>query len=255
MKQFLDEDFLLESDVASDLYHRFAESMPIIDYHCHLSPQLMAADHRFRSITEIWLDGDHYKWRAMRADGVAERCCTGDATDWEKFEAWSRTVPQTVRNPLYHWTHMELRKPFGVRDLLSPATARSVVRPLQRAASRGRLHGDGPPPRLPRRRRVHDRRSDRLARRAPRPCRASRSRDPRLPHLAPGPGARHRQPGGIQLRTSPAWRKHRASPSAGASGPSWTRSRRGTAPFTNSGAARRTTASRRCSPSRGRMPR
>ncbi len=126
MKRFLDEDFLLESDVASDLYHRFAESMPIIDYHCHLSPQSMAADHRFRSITEIWLDGDHYKWRAMRADGVAERYCTGDATDWEKFDAWARTVPHTVRNPLYHWTHMELRKPFGVQDLLSPATARSA---------------------------------------------------------------------------------------------------------------------------------
>jgi len=126
MKPFMDEEFLLETDVASDLYHRFAEPMPIIDYHCHLSPQLMASDHRFRSITEIWLDGDHYKWRAMRSDGVAERYCTGDATDWEKFEAWARTVPHAVRNPLYHWTHMELRKPFGVRDLLSPATARSV---------------------------------------------------------------------------------------------------------------------------------
>jgi glucuronate isomerase len=126
MKAFLDDEFLLESDVASDLYHRFAEPMPIIDYHCHLSPQLMAADHRFRSITEIWLDGDHYKWRAMRSDGVPERYCTGEATDWEKFEAWARTVPHTVRNPLYHWTHMELRRPFGVRDLLSPATAKAV---------------------------------------------------------------------------------------------------------------------------------
>jgi glucuronate isomerase len=126
MKPFMDEGFLLESDVASDLYHRFAETMPIIDFHCHLSPQLMAEDHRFRSITEIWLDGDHYKWRAMRADGVPERYCTGDASDWEKFEAWARTVPHTVRNPQYHWTHMELRKPFGVHDLLSPTTAKSV---------------------------------------------------------------------------------------------------------------------------------
>lgn len=126
MRTFLDEDFLLESDVASDLFHRYAEPMPIIDYHCHLSPDLMAEDHRFRSITEIWLDGDHYKWRAMRSNGVPERFCTGDASDWEKFEAWARTVPDAMRNPLYHWTHMELRKPFGVSSLLSPVTARAV---------------------------------------------------------------------------------------------------------------------------------
>ncbi len=126
MRTFLDGEFLLESDVASDLYHSFAESMPIIDFHCHLSPELMASDHRFRSITEIWLDGDHYKWRAMRADGVPERFCTGDASDWEKFEAWAGVVPHTLRNPLYHWTHMELRRPFGVADLLSPSTAKSV---------------------------------------------------------------------------------------------------------------------------------
>ncbi|RPJ59241.1 MAG: glucuronate isomerase, partial [Acidobacteria bacterium] len=126
MRAFLDDEFLLESAVASDLYHRVAAPLPIIDYHCHLSPQLMAEDHRFRSITELWLDGDHYKWRAMRSDGVPERYCTGDAPDWEKFEAWARTVPHTVRNPQYHWTHMELRRPFGIRDLLSPATARSV---------------------------------------------------------------------------------------------------------------------------------
>jgi glucuronate isomerase len=126
MKRFLDEEFLLESDVASDLFHRVAAPLPIIDYHCHLSPQFMADDHRFRSITEIWLDGDHYKWRAMRANGVPERFCTGDASDWEKFEAWSRTVPDTMRNPLYHWTHMELRHPFGIDSLLSPATSREV---------------------------------------------------------------------------------------------------------------------------------
>jgi glucuronate isomerase len=126
MRAFLDEDFLLESDVAADLYRRFAAGMPIIDYHCHLSPELMATDHRFSTITEIWLDGDHYKWRAMRANGEPERFCTGDATAWEKFEAWARTVPDAVRNPLYHWTHMELRRPFGVEALLSPATARQV---------------------------------------------------------------------------------------------------------------------------------
>lgn len=138
MRAFLDDDFLLESDVASDLYHRVAAHLPIIDYHCHLSPDLMANDHRFRSITEIWLDGDHYKWRAMRSDGVPERFCTGDATDWEKFEAWAATVPHTLRNPLYHWTHMELRRPFGVRELLSPATARAIFDRCNE-----RLAGDG----------------------------------------------------------------------------------------------------------------
>jgi len=118
--------FLLEGDVAVDLYTRFAADLPIIDYHCHLSPEQMARDHRFSSITEIWLDGDHYKWRAMRANGEPERFCTGDASAWEKFEAWARTVPDTLRSPLYHWTHMELRRPFGVDVLLSPATARAV---------------------------------------------------------------------------------------------------------------------------------
>jgi len=126
MKAFLDENFLLDTSVAVDLYHRVAADLPIIDYHCHLSPEQIATNHRFRSITEIWLDGDHYKWRAMRANGVAERYCTGDASDWEKFEAWARTVPDTVRNPLFHWTHMELRRPFGIRTLLSPSTAREV---------------------------------------------------------------------------------------------------------------------------------
>lgn len=126
MAAFMDQEFLLESEVASDLYHRFAEPLPILDYHCHLSPALMARDHRFRSITEAWLEGDHYKWRAMRADGVPERCCTGDASDWEKFEAWARTVPHTLRNPLYHWTHLELRRPFGISERLSPSTARTI---------------------------------------------------------------------------------------------------------------------------------
>ncbi len=126
MKSFIHDEFLLESDVASELYHQVAERLPIIDYHCHLSPELMAADHRFRSITEIWLDGDHYKWRAMRANGVPERYCTGDATDWEKFEAWAATMPYAMRSPLYHWAQMELRRPFGIDALLSPATAREV---------------------------------------------------------------------------------------------------------------------------------
>jgi glucuronate isomerase len=126
MRPFLHADFLLQNDVAVDLYHRVAERLPIIDFHCHLSPQQMATDHRFRSITEIWLEGDHYKWRAMRASGVPERFCTGDGSDWEKFEAWARTVPDTLRSPLYHWTHMELARPFGIDQPLIPATARRV---------------------------------------------------------------------------------------------------------------------------------
>jgi glucuronate isomerase len=123
---FLNENFLLETGAAADLYHGFARNLPIVDYHCHLSPELMAADHRFRSITEIWLDGDHYKWRAMRACGVPERLITGDASDWEKFEAWARTVPMTLMNPLYHWTAMELKRPFGINELLSPASAHGI---------------------------------------------------------------------------------------------------------------------------------
>ncbi|MBQ6571770.1 MAG: glucuronate isomerase [Alistipes sp.] len=126
MKQFNDENFLLQSPTAERLYHDHAAKMPIIDYHCHLSPELVATDHRFRSLAEIWLDGDHYKWRAMRTNGVEERYCTGDASDWEKFEKWAETVPYTMRNPLYHWTHLELKTAFGEERLLSPATARAI---------------------------------------------------------------------------------------------------------------------------------
>ncbi len=120
------EDFLLETDLARHLFHDVAKNLPIIDYHCHLPVDQIRTNHRFRSITEIWLEGDHYKWRAMRANGVSERYCTGDATDFEKFEAWARTVPETIRNPLYHWTHMELRRPFGIEDLLDERSARSI---------------------------------------------------------------------------------------------------------------------------------
>jgi glucuronate isomerase len=126
MKPFIHDGFLLGTDVARELYERFARDLPIVDYHCHLSPELMAANHRFRSITEIWLEGDHYKWRAMRAAGVPERLCSGDGSDWEKFEAWARTVPETLRNPLFHWTAMELKRPFGIDRILSPATAREI---------------------------------------------------------------------------------------------------------------------------------
>ena len=123
---FVGDDFLLETTTARELYHGFARDLPIIDYHCHLSPELMASDHKFRSITEIWLDGDHYKWRAMRAMGVPERLITGDASDWEKFEAWARTVPSTLGNPLYHWTAMELKRPFGIDEPLTAGTARAI---------------------------------------------------------------------------------------------------------------------------------
>jgi glucuronate isomerase len=123
---FIHNDFLLETDVARDLYHRAVAGLPIIDYHCHLPVAQIASDHQFRSITEIWLEGDHYKWRAMRANGVDERLITGDASDWEKFEVWARTVPATLRNPLYHWTHLELKKPFGIASLLDESTARTI---------------------------------------------------------------------------------------------------------------------------------
>jgi glucuronate isomerase len=127
MKNFLDENFLLQTETAKKLYHEHAASQPIIDYHCHLVPSMVANDHQFKSITEAWLGGDHYKWRAMRTNGVDEKFCTGkDTTDWEKFEKWAETVPYTMRNPLYHWTHLELKTAFGVEKLLSPKTAREI---------------------------------------------------------------------------------------------------------------------------------
>ncbi len=126
IKTFINENFLLENPVAEELYHRYAEPLPILDYHCHLSPEVIAENRRFRSLAEIWLAGDHYKWRALRANGVPERLITGDAPDWKKFEAWAATVPHTLGNPLYHWTHLELRRAFGMDVLLSPKTAREV---------------------------------------------------------------------------------------------------------------------------------
>jgi glucuronate isomerase len=120
------DDFLLASPTAQRLYHEIAVKLPIIDYHCHLAPALLANNHRFRSLTELWLAGDHYKWRAMRANGIAEQFITGDSTDDEAFAAWARTVPMTLRNPLYHWTHLELKKPFGICELLSPKTANAI---------------------------------------------------------------------------------------------------------------------------------
>ena len=127
MKQFMDDNFVLQTKTAQDLYHNHAKHLPIIDYHCHLDPKLIAEDYRFDNLGEIWLAGDHYKWRAMRTNGIDERFCTGkDTTDWEKFEKWAETVPYTMRNPLYHWTHLELKSAFGVNKLLKPETAREI---------------------------------------------------------------------------------------------------------------------------------
>lgn len=126
MNPIIHPDFLLETETARRLYHGFAAELPIIDYHCHLNPEQIASNHRFRSITEAWLDGDHYKWRAMRTHGVDEAYCTGNASDQEKFDKWAETVPYTLRNPLYHWTHMELHRPFGIESLLSPSTAGEI---------------------------------------------------------------------------------------------------------------------------------
>jgi glucuronate isomerase len=123
---FIHEHFLLNTESARRLYHEYAAGEPILDYHGHLSPKDIAEDRRFRDLYEIWLEGDHYKWRAMRANGVAERFCTGDAPPFEKFLAWAATVPHTLRNPLYHWTHLELKRYFGIDELLHEGTARAI---------------------------------------------------------------------------------------------------------------------------------
>lgn len=123
----MDKDFLLQTETAQKLYHEHASKMPIIDYHCHLIPQQVAEDKHFSSITEVWLGGDHYKWRAMRSNGIDEKYCTGKETsDWEKFEKWAETVPYCLRNPLYHWTHLELKTAFGIDKILNPSTAREI---------------------------------------------------------------------------------------------------------------------------------
>jgi glucuronate isomerase len=124
---FITENFLLGSEAAKRLYHDYAKDLPIIDYHCHLPPDQIANDTKFANMTQIWLYGDHYKWRAMRTCGVDEKYITGDANDWEKFKAWAETVPKTLRNPLYHWTHLELKRPFDISDrLLNGQTAEGI---------------------------------------------------------------------------------------------------------------------------------
>ena len=126
MRKFLDEHFLLQTKTAQRLYHEFAAAMPIIDYHCHLSPEQIANDYRFENLTQAWLYGDHYKWRVMRANGIDESYCTGNKPDDQKFLKWAGTVPYTLRNPLYHWTHLELQRYFDVHEILNEDSAESI---------------------------------------------------------------------------------------------------------------------------------
>lgn len=126
MKEFLDQDFLLTTSTAKELYHYYAAHMPVIDYHCHINPEEIAKNKNFENITQLWLGGDHYKWRLMRTNGVEEKYITGDATDREKFEKWAETLPKAIGNPLYHWSHLELQRYFGYTGILNPGTAEKV---------------------------------------------------------------------------------------------------------------------------------
>jgi glucuronate isomerase len=126
MKKFLDEDFLLSNDTAVRLYHDYAKQMPIIDYHCHISPKEIYENKTYKNLSEVWLHGDHYKWRAMRANGVDEKFVTGNADDYDKFLAYAGTVPNTLGNPLYHWSHLELQRYFGISDLINEKNAPKI---------------------------------------------------------------------------------------------------------------------------------
>ena len=139
-RPFIHDDFLLQSDTARDLYHRFAKAEPIFDYHCHLPQALIADNHKFADLAEIWLGGDHYKWRAMRSNGVQERVCTGDATPREKFDAWCSAVPHTLGNPLYHWSHLELARYFGITDIISPKSADRIWQQSNEKLANMRVH-------------------------------------------------------------------------------------------------------------------
>ena len=125
-RPFINDDFMLNNEYARELYHESAAGMPVIDYHCHLVPKMIADNHRFEDLTDVWLGGDHYKWRAMRGNGVSEDYITGSRSSYEKFEKWAETVPYTMRNPLYHWTHLELARVFGVYETLNPSNARRI---------------------------------------------------------------------------------------------------------------------------------
>ncbi|WP_223552308.1 glucuronate isomerase [Aestuariivivens sp. NBU2969] len=135
----VDQNFLLHNSVAETLYHEYASKMPIIDYHCHIEAQEIAENRIFQNLSQIWLEGDHYKWRAMRANGISEKYITGEATDWEKFQKWAETVPYTIRNPLYHWTHLELKNPFGIQDILNENSAKNIYDRASEKLSSGEL--------------------------------------------------------------------------------------------------------------------
>lgn len=126
MRKFMDDNFLLSTDTAITLYHEYAKNMPICDYHCHLNPKEIAEDKRYSNITEIWLGGDHYKWRTMRSFGIEEKYITGDASDYEKFQAFAKVMPYLIGNPMYHWSHLELKRYFGIEETLSPKTCESI---------------------------------------------------------------------------------------------------------------------------------
>lgn len=143
MMAIVHEDFLLHSEPARRLYHEFADGQPILDYHCHLSPQDIATNRQFGDLYEIWLAGDHYKWRAMRANGVSEKFCTGDVAPFEKFAAWASTVPYTLRNPLYHWTHLELMRYFGIEETLNESSARRIWDKANTKLQTGELSAQG----------------------------------------------------------------------------------------------------------------
>ncbi|HEX2969041.1 MAG TPA: glucuronate isomerase [Bacteroidales bacterium] len=128
MKPFINDNFLLNNRTSERLYHDYAEKLPIIDFHCHLSPSMIADNRNFENLSRAWLEGDHYKWRAMRTNGINEKYCTGDASDEQKFQKWAETVPYTLGNPIYHWTHLELSRYFGIADLLSPETAGNIYK-------------------------------------------------------------------------------------------------------------------------------
>ncbi|MBI2518581.1 MAG: glucuronate isomerase [Opitutae bacterium] len=139
-RSFIHDDFLLHTAAARDLYHGFAQAEPIFDYHCHLPQKLIADNHRFADLAEIWLGGDHYKWRAMRTNGTAERCITGEASPREKFDAWCATVPHTLRNPLYHWSHLELKRIFGIDAPINPTNADAIWREANAQLATMRVH-------------------------------------------------------------------------------------------------------------------
>ena len=129
MKNFMDQDFLLDTPTAKHLYHDYAEKMPIVDYHCHINPQEIYEDKKFDNITQVWLGGDHYKWRQIRSNGVDEKLITGsESSDREKFDAWAATLPKLIGNPLYHWSHLELQKYFGFNGHLSIYSIKSIIK-------------------------------------------------------------------------------------------------------------------------------